>query len=362
MSVHDPDAALIRAAWDGDGSLVGELLAMGADARARDAASGLTVLMIAAGRGNERMTAALLKAGADVFAADSRAGASVLHKACQGGSLGVVRRLVEAGAFVDAVAPTTGHTPLMDALWFKWPEIVRYLLQHGATLNLTTHYGFSLLEHLAYELNVNVLGKDLLIAADAMVQARRQADQAQVAGHLLMAAVVAKDLAAVQAALSSGFPIDQRFPLVNGFNDGHTALHVASRDGTPEIVATLLAAGADVNAVEPSFQAVPLHKAVYNGHADIARLLVAHPGIDINYQGGTNGYSSLHDALWHGYVECAEILVKAGARLDARGHDAKLPVDLARDVLGAEHPLTLEIAQRTAQTRRAPNASRKAAS
>ena len=49
----------------------------------------------------------------------------------------------------------------------------------------------------------------------------------------------------------------------------------------------LPAAGADVNAIEPCFQAVPLHKAVYNGHADITRLLVAHRGIDLDFQGGT---------------------------------------------------------------------------
>lgn len=87
--------------------------------------------MIAAGQANAEMVKTLLDAGADLFVVDSGAGASALHKACQGGSLEVVKLLVEAGAYVDWVAPTTGHTALMDALWFKYPDIVQYLLDHG---------------------------------------------------------------------------------------------------------------------------------------------------------------------------------------------------------------------------------------
>jgi len=342
---------LIKAAWKGDLDAVRTYLDDGADACTRDPVSGLTILQIAAGIANPELVRLLLAAGADVHAADSRAGGSALHKACQGGSVEVVEQLLDAGAFVDAVAPTTGHTPLMDALWFKVPEIVQLLLDRGATLNLSTHYGFSLLEHLQYELNVNTLGKQKLVEADRMVQQRRQADQAATEHQALMKAVVAKDVAAVDAALAAGADVNERFPLVNGFNDGHTPLHVASRDGTPEVVARLLAAGADVNAVEPCFQAVPLHKAVYNGHADITRLLVAHPGINLDFQGGTNGYTGLHDSLWHGYADCADILVEAGARLDLRGHDGKTPLDLATEVLGAEHAVTAKIRARLGASR-----------
>ncbi|MCC7372674.1 MAG: ankyrin repeat domain-containing protein [Chloroflexi bacterium] len=342
--------ALIAAVWAGNADAVRSLLADGADARARDAESGLTVLQIAAGEAKPEIVRLLLDAGADVHAADSRAGGSALHKACQGGSVEVVQMLLDAGAFVDCVAPTTGHTPLMDALWFKFPDVVELLLGRGATLNLSTHYGFSLMDHLKYELNVNTRGKELLVRSDAMVQQRLQNDRDLAAHQVLMKAVVAKDEAGVRSALAAGADVNERFPLVNGFNDGHTPLHVASRDGTPEIVALLLAAGADVNAVEPCFQAVPLHKAVYNGHADIARLLAAHPGINLDFQGGTNGYTGLHDALWHGYADCAQVLVDAGARLDLRGHDGKTPLDLATEVLGVEHPLTVAIQARIATT------------
>ncbi len=332
-------ARIIDAVWRRAVDEVTKLLDDGADANTRDPDSGLTILMIAAGQGDSQLTRLLLDAGADPLAVDSRGGASVLHKAVQGGSLDVVRQLVEAGAFVDSVAATTGHTPLMDALWFKYPDIAGYLLDQGAGLNLSTHYGFSLKEHFDYELNVNRFGKERLLKAAELLRAREERDQAQIQEQRLMAAVVAGDLQQVKELIAAGVDVDARYPRVNGFNDGHTPLLVACRDGHAEIAAELVAAGADVNATEPTFGAVPLHKAVYNGRADITAMLVKQPGIDLNFQGATNGYTPLHDALWHGYDDCARILIQAGARLDLRGHDGKTPYDIAVETFGEEHEI-----------------------
>jgi ankyrin repeat protein len=340
----DREDRLVAATWHGDHDLVAELLEAGARVDHRDRASGLTPLLIAAGRADARMVRLLLDAGADVYVTDSGAGATALHKACQGGSLEIVRALVEAGAFVDAVATTTGHTALMDALWFKYPEIAKYLLDQGAGLNMSTHYGFTLKEHFQYELNVNTEGKDRLLLAEQYLKERQASDDARIAGHRLMAATTADDVEAVRALIAEGDDVDELFPIVNGFNDAHTALLVAARDGHTEIAQLLLEAGADVNATEPTFGAVPLHKAVYNGHVALTRMIAAWPGVDLNFQGATNGYTPLHDALWHGYEECAAILVAQGARLDLLGHDGKTPLDLATEVLGADNALTRRIA------------------
>jgi uncharacterized protein len=342
----DRESRLVAAVWEGDRDLAEELIGYGGDVNHRDPASGLTPLMIASGRADVPMTRLLLDSGADVFATDSGAGATALHKACQGGSLDVVGLLVGAGAFVDAVATTTGHTPLMDALWFKFPEIAKFLLDRGAGLNLSTHYGFSLKEHFAYELNVNTIGKDRLLLAEQYLKERMAADDGQARDQLLMAAVVAGDTAAVRGLIDGGAEIDQRFPMVNGFNDAHTPLLVAARDGHTEIAGMLLEAGADVNATEPTFGAVPLHKAVYNGHVELTEMIAGRPDVDLDFQGATNGYTPLHDALWHGYEDCARAVVRAGARLDLVGHDGKTPLDLAEEVFGRTHPLTREIRAR----------------
>jgi ankyrin repeat protein/ketosteroid isomerase-like protein len=339
----DRDVRLVVATWDGDRRLVAELLRFGADVNHRDAGSGLTPLMIASGKADPELVRLLLDAGADVFTADSGAGATALHKACQGGSLDVVRLLVEAGAFVDSVAPTTGHTPLMDALWFKFPEIARYLLDRGAGLNLSTHYGFSLKEHFEYELNVNTIGKDRLLLAEQYLKGRQASDEGRIASQLLMAAVTGDDIGAVRLLIDGGAEIDERFPHVNGFNDAHTPLLVAARDGHTEIARVLLDAGADVNATEPTFGAVPLHKAVYNGHVELTRMIANQPGVDVNFQGATNGYTPLHDAIWHGYEECANAVLDAGASVVLVGHDGKTPLDLAVEVFGTDHELTRRI-------------------
>jgi ankyrin repeat protein len=339
----DHEARLISAAWSGDTPLAAELIRFGADVNARDEDNGLTPLMIAAGRADEEMVRMLLGAGADVFTADTRAGLTALHKACQGGSLAVAQALADAGAFIDAVAATTGHTPLMDALWFKYPEIARLLLEKGAGLNLSTHYGFSLMEHFEYELNVNTLGKDRLLLAEHYLGERREADEKGIAAQRLMAAVTDGDAGAVRKLLADGAPVDERFPLVNGFNDGATPLIVAARDGHTEIARLLLDAGADVNAAEPIFGGLPLHKAVYNGHSELTRLIATWPGVNLNPQGPTNGYTPLHDALWHGFEECAGILLDAEAAVDIVGHDGKTPLQLATEIYGPGHALSARI-------------------
>jgi len=330
---------LLYAIDQGDVDAVENLIKHGVNPNIRDTQSGLTALMMAAGFGHADIVKHLLDAGADVFSIDNRGGGSALHKAIQSGNIEIVRMLLDAGAFIDWTACTTGHTPLMDAIWFKLPDIVQLLLERGAGMNLGTHYGFTMRQHFEYELNVNAEGKYLLLKIDQLLKARDASDQQQITAQKLMQAVVEDDLETVKQLLATNVNVDERYPFINGFNDFHTPLLVACRDGHTAIVAELLKAGADVNAVEPTFGAVPLHKAVYNGHAEITKMLVEHSGINLDFQGCTNGYTALHDSLWHGYEECATILIEAGARLDLKGHNGKLPIEIAADTFGKEHSI-----------------------
>lgn len=311
-----------------------------------DAATGLSALMLAACRARVDLARRLIDLGADIHRVDAAAGTTALHKACQAGSLPIVKMLVEAGAFIDQQLPTTGHSPLLMAIWFKWDQIVAYLLAHGATLNLRTHFGFTLDQQLDFALKVTREGRDRLLRIIDLINERRARDQAAEESQTLMAAVVAGDVTAVKSALAAGAKVDERFPLINVFNDGHTPLLVAARDGPTEIVRILVEAGADVNAVEPTFGAVPLHKAAYNGRAEILAILAAQPDIDLDVPGPSNGYTPLHDAIWLGYPDCAQVLIDAGARLDLEGHDGKTPLMLAEESFGAEHPLARLIASK----------------
>ncbi|MGD9156617.1 MAG: ankyrin repeat domain-containing protein [Bacillota bacterium] len=328
---------ILNAVKNNECQAVRQLLQSKANPNVRDKETGLTLLMLASGAGNSKLVKILLDGGADVGTVDSKAGATALHKACQGGNLEVVKLLVAAGAFIDASVCSTGHTPLVEALWFQQIDIVEYLLSLGAKLNINTHYGFTLEEHLDYALRVNVTGKEKLLRAKELLQHRKESDNRQVEKENLMDAVIKGDLAKVKQLLKDGAKVDERYPILGGFNDAHTPLLVACRENKREIVLELLNAGADVNAVEPVFGAVSLHKATYNGHVEITKILAAHPGVNIDYQGLTNWYTPLHDALWHGFAECADVLINAGAHLDLKGHDGKRPVDIAREKFAKTH-------------------------
>ncbi len=340
-------ARLLAAATAGDVAAAELVLPFGADPNTTDPASGQTALMLAAARGHLALVQTLLQAGANPNVADRRAGATALHKACQGGSLPVVRALVEAGAFINQQATTTGHTALVEAIWYKAADVVEYLLGCQALLTPDTYYGFKLDDHLNYALLVNkgAGSQQALLRIKDLVAQRRAADAHLMATLPLCQAVLAGNLAAVQAALAVGAHPEERWPMFGSFQDGHTPLLIAARDAHQNeplyaaIVQALLAAGADVNAVEPVFGAVPLHKATYHGCATITRLLATAPDVNLNYQGPANGYTPLHDALWHGYPACAEVLLDAGARVDLISYDGKLAVDIAVAELGADSPI-----------------------
>nr|VFK33572.1 MAG: Acetolactate synthase large subunit [Candidatus Kentron sp. MB]VFK76696.1 MAG: Acetolactate synthase large subunit [Candidatus Kentron sp. MB] len=347
---------LIDAVKQGDFKTVEALLKDGVNPNAHNPRVPLDALATAAGLGNERIVHLLLTYGANPNTLDLLAGTSPLHNACQGGNPEVVKRLVEAGAMIDLQTATTGHTPLMDAIWFKRPEITAYLLDAGAGLNQLTHYGFTLTDHLRYEQGVNPRDQEKLERCAQLVEERRASDRKKVSDQKLMAAVMNGDPAAAEAQLKAGANVDERHPILDSFNDWHTPLLVAARDGHTEIVKLLLEYGADVNAVENTFGAVPLHKATYNGRVEITRILASQPGINLDFQGASNGYTPLHDALWHGFDECARVLVEAGARLDLLAYDGKLPIDIAIDSFGDQHPI-LEILEPGPDARSKPRAN-----
>lgn len=338
----DMRARLIAAAERNGSDEAMKVLPFGGDPNTVDPTSGLTALMIAAGRGHTEMVRTLLAFGADPNAVDRRAGTTALHKACQGGHLAAVKLLVEAGAHIDLQATTTGHTPLVEAIWFKADDIVDYLIDRNARIELKTYYGFTLDDHINYAVNVSQ-GQDdqrKLARIRELVAQRRERDARARDQTPLIAAVQSKNLDALNAALHGGARTEERYPIIGSFDDGHTALLVAARNGEAEMVRALLQAGADVNAVEPVFGAVPLHKATYNGHVEITRMLAGAPGVDLNYQGPSNGYTPLADALWHGFADCATVLLDAGARTDIVGYDGKRALDLAIEKLGPDHAVT----------------------
>jgi ankyrin repeat protein len=139
----------------------------------------------------------------------------------------------------------------------------------------------------------------------------------------LMKAVQKNDVDRARTLIAAGANVNELDP------NGDAPLVMAAYLGHTEIVKLLLEAGADVAAVDPGMKATALHAAAYAGRTGAARLLIEH-GIDINKQGPNNGYTALHDATWENNVDTAQVIIDAGADLTLKSHSGETPLDFAR--------------------------------
>jgi len=126
----DGTTALIFAAYRGDAELVKRLLAAGADAEARNE-FGASALSEAAQQGSTAVIAALLAKGVDPNARNAE-GETALMLVARTGSIDAARVLLDGGADIAAKEVWGGQNALMWAAAQSQPEMVRFLLEHGA--------------------------------------------------------------------------------------------------------------------------------------------------------------------------------------------------------------------------------------
>lgn len=113
--------------------------------------------------------------------------------------------------------------------------------------------------------------------------------------------------------------------------DGWPLLHLAAAFADRETVATLVAAGADVNQISATpMRNQALHAVLaLSRDADVTRLLIEH-GADVNAAQAA-GYRPLHQVAAAGRDDLVRILLDAGADKTARCDQGKTPADYARE-------------------------------
>jgi ankyrin repeat protein len=336
----DREEALIEAAKMNDSSKTRELLEGAAKPNYRNNVTGVTSLLAASYYGHAEIVELLVSYGADVNnvpwgLTDQRIAASGISVNERG--------LLHAAAH--------GDTALITAIRKGFPEISRFLLDHGADVNVANRNG-EIPAFVAADLGrSDIMGQLLANGADPnrsqpledtdplLINISREGSknplliQATINGHddtvekLLAAGADVnirdhEDRTALYWAVSQGF-----FNIVQALLDkgadpdikdsvGTTSLMEAAKNGYLNIVSVLLEHGAEINAVEgadleygssPSTAGTTaLIYAARGGHTDVVRLLLSR-GADSTMT-TSNGESALVAAKRNGHKNVVQIL------------------------------------------------------
>ncbi|XP_062270925.1 ankyrin repeat and SOCS box protein 3 isoform X1 [Scomber scombrus] len=106
-------------------------------------------------------------------------------------------------------------------------------------------------------------------------------------------------------------------------NDLSCPLYAAVDGGHKEVVELLVSKGAEVNRTHTASCWTCLHQAVYEGHSEIARILVNVCNLEAL---DDHKISPLFVASQYGQQECLEILVNAGANVNTQAADLATPL------------------------------------
>jgi ankyrin repeat protein len=279
---------LLDAAKAGQLDLVNKLLSKKADVNHAEAGSGATALHLAAMEQHASVVSALLKHGADVNL-KTLSGRTPLLLAIAGGdkALATVDCLLNGGAEIEAGSAGDGNggdTPLFMAVSQGANRLIDRLISGGASTRAVQADGSTLLHAAAHGGDAETVR--LILRFSDSIDVRRQDGDAP-----LHVAARVGNVAAVSALVDSGALIDA--PGTNGF----TALALAVKSNRPLVVECLLARGADVA---------------------------------ISYGTGASAGSPMQIAALHGYDDIVQMLIKAGASMEASEVNGKSALALAK--------------------------------
>jgi len=336
--------ALHFAAGSGHKAVVDLLLAKGAKPGGQTG-GGVTALHLAARKGYESVAKALLAAGAPVnaktTAAETRdypsaalpyrlttAGQTPLHLAAAAGYAGLVESLLAKGAEVN-LADEAGRTPLSYAVDKHYLPVAQLLVAAHANPNAgSSHLPLTLA---AFYGDMPALKLLLANGADPNLSTKLSADYYNRVHGLTS---IGGNATALTAAVSQKHP-DAVAELIRAKADpnGSTA------DGYPLIFSALwdaptlkalLEGGANPNLLDREANSPLLSAVIRQGQQPAVELLLAHKA-NVNVGRAEYGWTPLHEAANRGNKAIAELLLKAGADVNAKDRGGWTPLHRAVD-------------------------------
>lgn len=255
----DGASALHWAAHWNEPAIVDALIAAGARI---DAANeyGATPLWLASVNGSAGVIASLLKAGANP-GTPIVSGETPLMSAARSGSVDSVKRLLGAGAAVNAAESARGQTALMWATAERHMAVVQALLDAGAKVDMGSTSGFTALMFAARVGDLEIAR--LLLERGAAINAQSADGStpllvATVRGHVALARFLLDRKADPNASGAGYTPLhwavgtwETSTTFDYRLTEGEWAalIGIPSRAAKLEMIAALIAAGADVNAL-----------------------------------------------------------------------------------------------------------------
>jgi len=216
-----------------------------------------------------------------------------LHQAAAKGDIEQLKLLMSKGADVNA-KDETGDTALCYAVKVGKKGMVQMLVEGGADVNIGSSPPLSI-----------AVDKDDIAVAEYLI-AHGANVNAPAGWTALQEAPYASSLEMVALLIAKGADV----------NAGPwTALHSAVEEGRRDIAELLIAKGADVNA-ETGGGTTPLSYAFSRGNHDMAKVLLIAGGAFISEE--ENTLRGLHYTAILGYQDLAGMLLAEGAKVDER--------------------------------------------